>query len=93
MRNPPAPKLTISDPVQIKSGRWKVYIQPSDTLALKHRRYGDSPREALMRAHIFMHGYLNGFYKSRAAHHARRAGKIRFDLKRASGADLAGEVA
>lgn len=90
---PTAPAITISDPVLLKSGKYKVEVTVSDKPGLIHEMHGGSPIEADRMARHLKHSRLNKFYKSRAAHHARIAGKLARDLRASADAREAGEAA
>lgn len=71
-----APAIGISEPRQIRDGRFVVEAVVSDTPGLIHRFIEATPKDADAAARSFAHDRLNKFHKSEAAKHARARERI-----------------
>jgi hypothetical protein len=87
------PVITLSEPIQMRSGKWKVEILVSTEPTLMHLKIGDTAKEADSKAREFLHDRLCQFYRSLAAKHYRAARRIAAARKAAPGANMEGQAA
>lgn len=75
------PFISISDPVRLKDGRYRVDAVVSDVPGYIHRFNDPNPENADAKARSFSHERLWRFHKSEAAKHARAKARIDQALK------------
>lgn len=86
--DPAPPVITLSAPVELPSGKYRVDVHVSNEPTLTHRKIGETPEEADSKAREFLHARLCKFYRSLAAKHYRAARRIACARKAAPGANM-----
>lgn len=86
------PRVSISQPLRLASGKWRVEARWSDRPGLIYRKLGDTPEEALSKASEATDRRYASILKSLAAGFLRTAGRRKQARLANSGAAMGQEA-